>query len=215
MFAYIIIDFWRWCDTEDWSNDAENTALITEINYSLTHIHMLFYIIIIFQIIAESFRRVWRVVICIMWINACSDMFMFCIMWINACCDMFIWIWSAGYTVISICQVWHIYIWHTAAHFMRSSSLKWCFSACNFPPCLIILFSDVLKSDSDWKPSCFRPLNEDFPQHHQNSLQHKHTRLWRHQIQCNKAEIKILRDARETKHMSRHFHLRDLMICNI
>ncbi len=21
------------CDTEDWSNDAENTALITEINY--------------------------------------------------------------------------------------------------------------------------------------------------------------------------------------
>ncbi len=32
-------DFWRSCDTEDWSNDAENTALITEINYSLTHIH--------------------------------------------------------------------------------------------------------------------------------------------------------------------------------
>ncbi len=29
-------DFWRSCDTEDWSNDAENTALITEINYSLT-----------------------------------------------------------------------------------------------------------------------------------------------------------------------------------
>ncbi len=25
------------CDTEDWSNDAENTALITEINYSLTY----------------------------------------------------------------------------------------------------------------------------------------------------------------------------------
>ncbi len=24
-------------DTEDWSNDAENTALITEINYILTH----------------------------------------------------------------------------------------------------------------------------------------------------------------------------------
>ncbi len=23
----------RLCDTEDWSNDAENTALITEINY--------------------------------------------------------------------------------------------------------------------------------------------------------------------------------------
>ncbi len=28
-------DFWRSCDTEDCSNDAENTALITEINYSL------------------------------------------------------------------------------------------------------------------------------------------------------------------------------------
>ncbi len=27
-------------DTEDWSNDAENTALIIAINYSLTHIHM-------------------------------------------------------------------------------------------------------------------------------------------------------------------------------
>ncbi len=29
-------DLWRSCDTEDWSNDAENT----EINYSLTHIHI-------------------------------------------------------------------------------------------------------------------------------------------------------------------------------
>ncbi len=27
-------DFWRSCDTEDWSNDAENTDLITEINYN-------------------------------------------------------------------------------------------------------------------------------------------------------------------------------------
>ncbi len=26
-------DFWRSCDTEDWSNDAENTALITAIKY--------------------------------------------------------------------------------------------------------------------------------------------------------------------------------------
>ncbi len=32
-------DFWRSCDTEDWSNNAENTALITEINYILKHIH--------------------------------------------------------------------------------------------------------------------------------------------------------------------------------
>ncbi len=28
------------CDTEDWSNDAENSALITEINYILLYIHM-------------------------------------------------------------------------------------------------------------------------------------------------------------------------------
>ncbi len=27
------------CDSEDWSNDAENSALITEINYILTDIH--------------------------------------------------------------------------------------------------------------------------------------------------------------------------------
>ncbi len=31
-------DFWRSCDTEDWSNDAENSALITEINYILQYI---------------------------------------------------------------------------------------------------------------------------------------------------------------------------------
>jgi len=28
------------CDTEDCSNDAGNTALITGINYILTHIHI-------------------------------------------------------------------------------------------------------------------------------------------------------------------------------
>ncbi len=33
-------DFWRSCDTEDCSNDAENTALITEINYNLAYIHI-------------------------------------------------------------------------------------------------------------------------------------------------------------------------------
>ncbi len=33
-------DFWRSYDTEDWSNDAENTALFTEVNYCLTHIHI-------------------------------------------------------------------------------------------------------------------------------------------------------------------------------
>ncbi len=31
-------DFWRSCDTEDWSNDAENSALITAINYISTYI---------------------------------------------------------------------------------------------------------------------------------------------------------------------------------
>ncbi len=31
-------DFWRSCDTEDWSNDAENTALITAINDILKYI---------------------------------------------------------------------------------------------------------------------------------------------------------------------------------
>ncbi len=33
-------DFWRSCDTEDCSNAAENTALITEINYILTYIQI-------------------------------------------------------------------------------------------------------------------------------------------------------------------------------
>ncbi len=28
------------CDPEDWSNDAENSALITEINYILTDIQI-------------------------------------------------------------------------------------------------------------------------------------------------------------------------------
>ncbi len=28
------------CDTEDWSNDAENSALITGINYILTRIQI-------------------------------------------------------------------------------------------------------------------------------------------------------------------------------
>ncbi len=33
-------DFWRSCDTVDGSNDAENTALIAEINYILTDINI-------------------------------------------------------------------------------------------------------------------------------------------------------------------------------
>ncbi len=31
-------DFWRSCDSEDWSNDAENADLIAEIHYSLKYI---------------------------------------------------------------------------------------------------------------------------------------------------------------------------------
>ncbi len=33
-------DFWRSCDTGDWSNDAENTDLITVIDYILQYIHI-------------------------------------------------------------------------------------------------------------------------------------------------------------------------------
>ncbi len=36
-WAVYYYDFWRSCDTEDCSNDAENTAFITAINYSLTY----------------------------------------------------------------------------------------------------------------------------------------------------------------------------------
>ncbi len=31
-------DFWRSCDTEDWSNDDENSASIPEINYMFKYI---------------------------------------------------------------------------------------------------------------------------------------------------------------------------------
>ncbi len=40
-------DFWRSCDAEDWSSDAENTDLITGINI---HIEQLFQIVILFHI---------------------------------------------------------------------------------------------------------------------------------------------------------------------
>ncbi len=40
MYTVYYTDFWRSCDTEDWINDAENTALITEINYCLTYIQI-------------------------------------------------------------------------------------------------------------------------------------------------------------------------------
>ncbi len=50
-------DFWRSCDTEDWSNDAENTALITEINYIITDLHrnQLFWFVVIFYNITVFF----------------------------------------------------------------------------------------------------------------------------------------------------------------
>ncbi len=31
---------WRSCDTENWSNDADNSALMTGINYILLYIQM-------------------------------------------------------------------------------------------------------------------------------------------------------------------------------
>ncbi len=37
---YIIMISEGSCDTEDWSNNTENSALITEINYILTYIHI-------------------------------------------------------------------------------------------------------------------------------------------------------------------------------
>ncbi len=45
------------CDAEDWSNDAENSALITGINYILTYIHIenTFYIVVIFHKITGFF----------------------------------------------------------------------------------------------------------------------------------------------------------------
>ncbi len=33
-------DFWRSCDTEDWRNDAENSALIKGVNSILQYIHI-------------------------------------------------------------------------------------------------------------------------------------------------------------------------------
>ncbi len=53
------------CDTEDWSNDAENTVLITGINYILKYIQTekLFQIVIIFHNI---------IVLLYFWSNKCS-----------------------------------------------------------------------------------------------------------------------------------------------
>ncbi len=40
MVAAYYYDFWRSCDTEDWSNEAENTALINAKNDILLYIHI-------------------------------------------------------------------------------------------------------------------------------------------------------------------------------
>ncbi len=37
------------CDTEDWNNDTENSALITEINKIYSNVKRLFEIVIIFH----------------------------------------------------------------------------------------------------------------------------------------------------------------------
>ncbi len=39
-FSVYYYDFWRSCDTEDCSNDAENTAAHHRNKYSLTDIHI-------------------------------------------------------------------------------------------------------------------------------------------------------------------------------
>ncbi len=38
--AYLAAYYYDFGRSEDWSNDAVNTAVVTEINYSLTHIHI-------------------------------------------------------------------------------------------------------------------------------------------------------------------------------
>ncbi len=43
-------DFWKSCDTEDWSNDAENTDLITEINYILKYIPVILLHVTVFTV---------------------------------------------------------------------------------------------------------------------------------------------------------------------
>ncbi len=40
MNTNIIIIFFPSCDTEDWSNDTENSALFREINCMLLYIHI-------------------------------------------------------------------------------------------------------------------------------------------------------------------------------
>ncbi len=41
VYIYILYYFYRnSCDTEDWSNDAENSAFIITFNYILTDIHI-------------------------------------------------------------------------------------------------------------------------------------------------------------------------------
>ncbi len=39
-WAVYYYDFWRSCDTKDWSNDAENTDAHQEIYYILQYIHI-------------------------------------------------------------------------------------------------------------------------------------------------------------------------------
>ncbi len=46
-------DFWRSCDTEDWSNDAENSALITGINYIFQNIQIYLYLLLILLLLIE------------------------------------------------------------------------------------------------------------------------------------------------------------------
>ncbi len=57
-------DFWRSCDTEDWSNDDENTDLSTEINYILLYISHFYHFYCIFCIwiifLSKLFSLIWE-----------------------------------------------------------------------------------------------------------------------------------------------------------
>ncbi len=61
--AVYYYDFWRSRDTEEWSNDAENTVLITEINYSLTDIHI--------ETAVLNHNNIWLFLL-YLWSNKCS-----------------------------------------------------------------------------------------------------------------------------------------------
>ncbi len=68
-------DFWRSCDTEDWSNDAENTALITGINtkikcikteksFVICNIFSAIFLYLLYFWIYETYLKTWNIFNC-------------------------------------------------------------------------------------------------------------------------------------------------------